>query len=45
MGFEPPHPNPLPNGERERTEIAAHPAPYPTGVTLTATLSRCPPAA
>jgi hypothetical protein len=23
IGLEPPHPNPLPNGERERTEIAA----------------------
>jgi hypothetical protein len=23
MGFEPPHPNPLPKGERERTEFAA----------------------
>src|SRR5262245_48802631 len=23
MGFEPPHPNPLPSGERERTESAA----------------------
>ena len=21
MGFEPPHPNPLPKGERERTEL------------------------
>src|SRR6266508_6305345 len=23
MGFEPPHPNPLPSGERERTEFPA----------------------
>jgi hypothetical protein len=23
IGIEPPHPNPLPDGERERTEIAA----------------------
>src|SRR5690348_11571277 len=27
MGFEPPHPNPLPNGERERTELAARTPP------------------
>jgi len=23
MGFEPPHPNPLPSGERELTQVAA----------------------
>jgi hypothetical protein len=45
MGFEPLTPTLSPIGERERTEIAALSSPYPTGVTLTATLSRCPPAA
>jgi hypothetical protein len=28
IGFEPPHPHPLPNGERERAECATPPSAY-----------------